>query len=111
MDNLPSNIEIETAFKDYCKGCNVCDLEVEEMELGNFMNASTQYILHCRHDEACERVMKCKTKKEKNQTQTDGNQMVTVNTAEGKTIVRKTVKRRRCDLKGFVWSFYMNGLI
>lgn len=64
MDNLPSNIEIETAFKEYCKECNVCDLEVEQMELGNFMNTQTQYIIHCKHDEACERAMKWKTKKE-----------------------------------------------
>lgn len=66
MDNLPSNVEVETAFKDYCKDCGVCDLEIEEMTLGNFMNASTQYIIHCKHDEACERAMKWKTKKENN---------------------------------------------
>ena len=64
MNNLPSNIKIETAFKDYCKGCSVCELEVEEMELGNFMNTLIQYILHCRHNEACERAIKWKTKKE-----------------------------------------------
>lgn len=62
MDNLPENIEIETAFKDYCKGCSVCELEVEEMELGNFMNTSIRYILHCRHDEACERAYRRKEK-------------------------------------------------
>lgn len=65
MDNLPSNIEIKTAFEDYCKGCRVCDLEVEEMTLENFMYTHTQYILHCRHSEACERAWKkWKTKKE-----------------------------------------------
>lgn len=65
MDNLPSNIKIKTAFKDYCKGCSVCELEVEEMELGNFMNTQTQYIIHCRHKEECERNYKLwKTKKE-----------------------------------------------
>lgn len=95
MDNLPSNIEIETAFKDYCKGCNVCDLEVEEMELGNFMNTQTQYIIHCKHDEACERAMKCKTKKENDQIQIGGKVTVTVNIAEGGTIARKIVKRRK----------------
>ena len=55
MDNLPSNIEIENAFAKYCKGCEYCEPEFEELELGNFMNTSIQYILHCRHNEACER--------------------------------------------------------
>ena len=58
MDNLPENIEIEISFAEYCKNCSVCELELEEMELGNFMNTSIQYILHCRHNEACERVIK-----------------------------------------------------
>lgn len=64
MDNLPSNIKIETAFKDYCKDCSVCELKIEELEFGNFMNTSIQYILHCWYDGVCERAMKCKTKKE-----------------------------------------------
>ena len=67
MDNLPENIEIENSFAEYCKGCDVCELEVEQMELGNFMNTSIQYIIHCRHKEACERHYKLwKEKKEKN---------------------------------------------
>lgn len=65
MDNLPSNIEIVKAFKDYCKGCSVCELEVEEIKLGNILNTS-QYFLRCKHNGACGRQYKLwKTKKGK----------------------------------------------
>lgn len=93
MDNLPSNIEIETSFAEYCKDCSVSDLELNQdtFYCDNF-KTMTKYNLICRHADACERAAKWKTKKEKNQILTDGNQTVTVNTADGETIVRKIVK-------------------
>lgn len=49
---MPKNIAC--GFEDYCKNCDMCDLEIETTEL-YFMNREiTSYRLSCKYAHVCE---------------------------------------------------------
>lgn len=65
---IPYNVDIH--FDDFCKGCNICEIDISETEYVATIPycAKTQlYHIRCRNEEVC-RMWRDKMRGEKNAT-------------------------------------------